>query len=520
MTQSATAPQLRVELYSHHFTVYTTTPQLRAACADLTRGLVEWTFERVPGPGKPRFERRPTRVFASATSDRSEMRFNINLLDTFKNYCVSNGIPADSIEWVTVPLYEPEPISLKWISPKQPYPDQIAPIEYLAQPLDQPPNSRVVCAMMGSGKGLMAVQAFLRLGVRVAIVVRAQYLEKWAEELAEFLELKPGDLMVVQGTKAFVSMLNLALAGELQSKILLISNKGIQLYFKNYEHNHDTFDAMYPVRPEDFYRVLKVGVRLIDEVHLDFHLNFKQDTYAHVPVTMGLSATIDSDNPMLNRMYRLMWPINTRGPEMAYTPYIAVRCLWYSAHSPGQLRYTNFKKQYSHVEFENCIMRNRQMFKHYLKIPELVVRTKYVADHEPGQKMLIFCSTIAMCTEVVAHLKAQFPQFKIARYVGEDEWEQLHNNDIVVSTIQSAGTAVDIRNLRYTLMTVSLSSKQTNQQVLGRLRKLKDFPDVTPEFMYTACTNVGKQVEYAVAKKEKLHGKVKLFSEAYLPIVI
>lgn len=520
MSKAQSISKMLVEIYSHHFTVYVCNPQLRQACSDLSRGLVEWVLDRIPGHGKPRFVRVPSRVYASATLDRSEMRFNINLLDQFKTYCESNGLKLDDIEFRHIPMYEPENVTLIWKSSKVPYENQLPSIEYLAQPLTQEPTSRIVCAATGQGKGLMAVQAMVRLGVRVAIVVRAGYLQKWEEELEEFLQLDKEDLMVVRGGEAMIAMLNLALADKLNAKILLISNKSIQLYLKSYEHYHVTFSDHYPVQPEEFYKILKVGVRLIDEVHLDFHLNFKQDTYAHVPVTMSLSATIDSDQPLINRMYLLMWPANTRGPTMSYTPYIDVKCLWYRAGHPERLRYTNYKKQYTHVEFENSILRNKQMFREYLKIPELIVRTKFVPNYIQGQKMLIFCSTIAMCTEVVRHLKLHFPTFSIAKYTGEDDWEQLHNNDIVVSTIQSAGTAVDIRNLRYTLLTVSLSSKQTNHQVLGRLRKLKDFPEVTPEFMYTACSNIGKQVEYAIAKKEKLHGKVKHFSEAYLPVII
>ena len=134
--------------------------------------------------------------------------------------------------------------------------------------------------------------------------------------------------------------------------------------------------------------------------------------------------------------------------------------------------------------------------------------------------MLIFCSTIAMCTLFTEHLQKKFPQFTIARYVGEDDWDALHNNDIVVTTIQSAGTAVDILNLRYVLMTVALSSKQSNIQVVGRLRKMRDYPNETPEFMFLSCRNIGKHCEYAEAKRSKLNSKVKHFTQTYLPITV
>ena len=53
---------------------------------------------------------------------------------------------------------------------------------------------------------------------------------------------------------------------------------------------------MYGCNPEDFFNLINVGIRLIDEVHQDFHLNFKIDLYTNVKKTISLSATLQSDN--------------------------------------------------------------------------------------------------------------------------------------------------------------------------------------------------------------------------------
>lgn len=519
MLVTSDTPRPRVEIYSHHFTVKNVQGGVKRACEELSRPLIEWDMMRVPGPGRAKFVRMPKKIYATSTADRREFRASINLLDQFKQHLAASNVPLDSVEFVEKPLYEPVSAPMTWKSPKVPREKQVAPIEYFSESTDNGNRSRVITAPTGSGKGLMSVQALVRHGVRTAIVVKPKYISKWEEELDEFLDLKKEDIMIVQGTSAFVSVMNLALAGELKAKILIFSNKCFQVYFKSYELGA-YFNETYPIHPEELYEKLGVGIRLIDEAHEDFHLNFKQDMYTHIPLTMSLSATIDSDAELMNRMYRLLWPVATRGPEIETKPYIAASCLWFRAEKPDRIRHKNAKKQYSHIEFENSIMRDKRMLENYLKIPELVVRTKYAAHRVPGQKMLIFCSTVAMCTLVTERLSTLFPEFTVARYVGEDEWEQLHSNDIVVTTIQSAGTAVDIANLRYTLLTVALSSKQTNIQVVGRLREMVNFPDTTPEFMFTACSNIGKHVEYAMAKKDKLHGKVKTFNQAYLPITV
>lgn len=510
-------PRPRIDIYSHHFTVTGINDSVRRAMTEFVKGLMEWELVRVPPfTGKPRYIKQVKRVYASATEDRKEARFIINHLDGFKAQLYANGTdPETGVDYVVHPLYEPEKISLELISGKVLRDVQVPVVDYLSKKDEI--RSKVVTAPTGTGKGIMSITSLVNLGLRTVVVVKAKYIEKWAEELEQEIALMKGDLLVIRGSDQLISLMNMALEGELKAKIIIIGNRTLQNYVKGYERD-PCFKEMYPIDPEHLYEKLKVGVRLIDEVHEDFHFNVKQDTYTHVPYSISLSATLDADQEILNQMYRAMWPIATRGPEVPQERYIAATCLWYSIDRIDRVRYLNPKKQYSHTEFEKSLMRNKVMLDNYLRMIELVVRSKIGSDYQPGQKMLIFCGLVEMCTLVRDHLSKLFQQFKVGRYVGEDDWSELHNNDIVVSTIGSAGTAVDVANLRYVLMTTALSNKQTNIQVVGRLRKLKDYPDVTPEFMFLSCRDIGKHCEYAMAKKAKLNSKVKLFNQTYLPI--
>lgn len=515
MLQLEVSQKVQIDLYSHHFVVRQLDERTRRAISDFTRDLVEWGLRRIPPyQGRPKFERTMIRIYGSATRDRKEFRFHINQWPRFEQCLTAAGLLDDERMIIQHPLYCPAPAPLEIICPHTPRDYQLPLIEYFSNP--EGPRSRVVTLQTGKGKGLVACSAIGRWSVRTAIVVKAEYLEKWQEEVEGFFKLGKDDLYVIQGSKALISLMHLALEGTLKAKLLIISNKTFQNYLKDYETHYNQPERLYPIAPDDFYEVLQVGIRLIDEVHQDFHLNFKQDTYTHIPLTMALSATLDSDNPLLNKMYQLMWPVETRGPDVPYDRYIAATCMWYQAYTPDRLKHKNGQGQYSHTEFEKSILRHVGTLKNYLKMLCDITARTYVEHRVEGQKMLIFCSTIAMCSELTRTLKQTFPQLKISRYVGEDEWENLHNADIVVSTIQSAGTAVDIANLRYTLMTVALSNKQTNIQVLGRLRRLKDFPDVTPEFMFLSCRDIPKHNEYAYAKRDKLDGKVLTFSQLFL----
>ncbi len=348
-----------------------------------------------------------------------------------------------------------------------------------------------------------------RIGQRAVLVIKGMYVDKWIADVEGAYHYKRGDLLVVRGSKDLINLMNLALAGELTAKFIIITSKTMYAYLKAYDTFNGVIESVYPISPDDFYEKLGVGVRHIDEVHQEFHANYRQDMYTHVPKTISLSATLDSDDPVLNRFYEVMWPLPTRAPEVAYDRYIAMVALWYDFAEPHKIRTLGATGQYDHRELEKSLIRHKTMLKNYLDMIAAIVDREFVQVFESGQSMLIYCGLTQMCTLVRDHLRARFPQLTVNRYTEEDSYEEhFLKGDIVVTTIQSAGTAVDRPNLRNTLMTVALSSKQSNIQVLGRTRRLKDWPNVTPKFIFLAARNIPKHVQYTKEKFQKLDGKV------------
>jgi hypothetical protein len=134
--------------------------------------------------------------------------------------------------------------------------------------------------------------------------------------------------------------------------------------------------------------------------------------------------------------------------------------------------------------------------------------------------MLVFCGTVKFCTLVQKYLQKKFPNLVIGRYVSGDKMSVFDDSDIVVSTVLSAGTAVDIKNLRVGLMTTAINSQQSNEQTLGRTRRLKGWPDVTPEFLYFVCTSIDKHVRYHDAKIEAFKSKVLYHGVEQAPISV
>ncbi len=504
------APRARIDVWSHGVRISRYGNEIRTMMIDLCR--TRWGEFRMVRVGRFRTEKKISRVYVGTNKQRSYFHFHRNDLDKVLGKLDQLGIPRHRIEIEYHDLYEPVKVNHPHKDTRPPREKQVPVIEYVISPPDpKHAPSKVVTLQTGAGKTFLSLYALRKIGVRTAIVLKGMYVEKWIGDIEEAYGAEKGALMVIRGMPQLRAALEMAKHGKFKPRVVVISNKTMFMYLKYYEQNG--VDEFIPVAPMDFYKHLGIGVRLIDEVHQEFHCNFRQDIYSNIPLTLSLSATLDPDSPFIRDMYEICWPPGTWAPEMEYHKFIAVKSVWYRLQDPNKLRWLNFMRQYSHTEYEKSILKQPKILQNYLDMITDMVEKIFIEKREKGQKMMIFVATVQMATVLRDLLASLHPELLVNRYVSEDQYEDLVAADISVTTLQSAGTAVDVPNLRITLMTTALSTKQGNIQVLGRTRPLIDWPDVTPEFYFLSAKDIDKHVTYAKEKRDKLSGKVLSFQE-------
>ncbi len=490
-------PYFKVDVYSHFFKLVLVTPRGREVLNEFIKDYVLMGFVK---EGR-QWVRRPLKVFAARIRDGSEYRFHINQLPAFKQFLANQRITDDLVPTETFlpPMGVPANVS---ILPTWSLRDYQIPIhEYLGNILPSP--RKFVDLQTGKGKTFIAVNFAASLKTRIAVVLKPGYIEKWVSDFKKICGMEKKEILVIQGGASLMQLIANAKEGILTHDVIIFSNRTLQLWFKAYEQEGaNTLLQGYDCLPEELFPLIGVGVRIIDETHQDFHLNFKMDLYCHCAVTVSLSATLISDDPFITRMHEVAYPKEHRFSGLVYDRYIEAYSFIFNVNQPNKLRTTEWgSTNYSHHAFEESVIKNPVLLQGYMDMIVYALQRYYYDGYTPGNRALVYCASIDMCTRVKDYLKVAFPDKDVRRYVQEDPYENLMEAEISVSTLLSAGTGHDIDLLSTVILTTAVSSSASNIQGFGRLRNL---PGIIKRFVYFVCADVPKHMDYHNRKKELL----------------
>ena len=362
----------------------------------------------------------------------------------------------------------------------------------------------------GAGKTAIALYMIAELRVRTAIILPAKLIEVWNKDL-NWIYSNPEEVRVIQGGADLKDIIKLAKEGQLTSSILIFTINTIRDYLSVYEK---TGDSNYGCLPADLYNTLGVGFSVVDESHENLHFHFRHDILTNVKHTLNLSATLESHDPFVNRMYELIYPIDTRYLKMEWVKYIDVVGIGYTLEEPTKVR-CNGEMGYSHNMYEQWILADRTRTRNYLNMICRILVSRYHANYLPGQKVLVFISTVNLC-KIAAKWIRHHPvlgNYKTSAYTGEHEDSVLHENDIVISTAIKSGTGKDIKGLVMVLNSIAINTREKSTQMLGRLRQIEAlYPGVTPMYYELVCISIPKHMAYYHLKQRVFAPKVKSIS--------
>lgn len=373
--------------------------------------------------------------------------------------------------------------------------------------IKNPVKSKMIPLVTGSGKTAVSLIAIGTLNKRLGIVIQPTYLEKWVSDVTTIHEATTEDVISIQGSKALRNIIALAKEGNLNHNYIIFSSRTLQDYISMYEETPEDCVEMYGCSPIELFPLLGIGIMLIDETHQQFHLIYKITLHTNVKYQIGLSATLMTEDSVVARAHKIIYPSSCVYEDNLLKRYMDMYPIAYTIppHVMRHIRTTNYNSNvYSHIAFEKSILKRPHLLRDYFKIIANVIDEYYVEDYMSDDKAIIFVSTVKMATKLTNYLAERYPDKKALRYCEDDDYDEMLTGEIIVSTVISAGTGIDIPHLRVALQTVSISSPVSNIQSAGRLRYLKD-RDV--KFCYIYCNDIPKHRIYHNKKVELFSGR-------------
>lgn len=363
---------------------------------------------------------------------------------------------------------------------KKPWDYQKYYIDYVLSP----GTHKLIPIQTGKGKGTIMLASISQMNCRVFIEVKKAYLDKLKREIISSTTLLDRDILVIDSGKKLYRTIDDTLTGKKLPTILLCGIHTLYGYVQDWCSGVWGYDFDSQYNPVNLFKILGVGVRVIDEAHQLFDMIYKIDLVTNVPKAIYMSATyLDSDirGDLKTTMQRQLIPINDRPKDMepdAYTTLIK---------SPYRTQlFANAVRKaerspygYAHIKYEKAIITDKNSRNLYFDFLRGLFDEYYINNIPKSGKLerkrgLFLFSTKNMCQCFLTYLSSHYPKLDIRKFTESDPEINLVEATVLISTWQSAGTAQDIPGLVTLINTVPIRAKETSIQIPGRLRNPKN----------------------------------------------
>lgn len=229
---------------------------------------------------------------------------------------------------------------------------------------------------------------------------------------------------------------------------------------------------------------LGIGLKIIDEAHLEFNDTLLMDFMFNVKRNLYLTATDGRSSKNENSIFKHVFSnttfyrkkaMNSKHPDK-WVDYITVEI---NTHvNPNIYRFrVNGGRGMSAITYGKWVIQKDKKQRHFKVCADIL---REIFTNEPTAKVLVFMPLIDLCTECAYHITQtlnydeSFPYDLNVKTVNshntKSENEMNKRADVIVTTIQSLGTGSDIKGITDIICCSPMVSRIVTKQVLGRIR--------------------------------------------------
>lgn len=328
----------------------------------------------------------------------------------------------------------------------------------------------------GSGKSFCTGYAVGLFGAKTLIIMHRDNLRsQWYNSLLKMNGYPESRIHEVSTTEEFES----------------ICRGTIKLDYDVYLMTHATFRSGLK-RIEDmsvasnFTKNLGIGVKVIDEAHLEFKDTLLMDFIFNVKRNIYLTATDGRSQRNENSIFKHVFANATfyrkdskkAGHPDKWVEYVTVHV---NTHvKPNVYRYrVNGGRGMSPVTYGKWVIQKDKQQTHFKVCKELI---REIYENEPTAKVIVFMPLIDLCTECAYFIndlnyddtfKYDISVKTINSHNAKSENEINKRADVIVTTTQSLGVGVDIKGITDIICCSPFVSKILAKQVMWRIRYIE-----------------------------------------------
>lgn len=345
-----------------------------------------------------------------------------------------------------------------------------------------------VFLILGTGKGktFCSGVGLCKLKMKTLIIMHRDALRyQWMKSLYTMNGLSSNEVHEITSTE------------ELEA----IAKGNLKLDYDVYLLTHATFRAGLNriQKMKDVMNITKnlgIGLKIIDEAHLEFRDTLIMDFCFNVKRNLYLTATAGRSGKDENSIFRHVFSNATfYKPSMLLTSnapkkwvnYTTVEVNTHCKPNIYKFRVAGGKGM-NPASYGKWVIQYDKKHIHFKCIKDLV---KLAYEKDQYAKIIVFLPLIDLCEDCVYFLKTQLDRDKDFEYDldirticsknSKKDNEYAQRSDIIVTTIQSCGTGTDIKGITTIISCSPYVSKITCSQVFGRIRyngKIGDYYDI------------------------------------------
>ena len=318
----------------------------------------------------------------------------------------------------------------------------------------------------GEGKTFCGIAAMCYYQCRGVIFIPAisKIGDQWIDSIDKFTTLKRNEYLYVKGSE----MCKKIIKGEYKNvKIFVVPRSTILSFVKKYDDDWSIVERL--------VQAMNVGIKIIDEAHMDFNTIVNIDCFTNVGKTYYMSSSPSRSEKQERIIYKKVFrDVPQHGKKLKtkeQNHIIPLIIFFKSTPSPEWLKKIKTRYGPSLAKYGEYLLAEDGARDEFLDAYIYALYLLLQFRRRNG-KILVICITVDFAKEMQKITKEVFPYLSTGLFVGsgKDKNKEL-DNDIIFSTTKSMGTGSEIVNHQLTINTITYASEIIADQISGRIRK-------------------------------------------------